>query len=162
MSGIPDREDRPLAHCCGSNGPPSATRSLQGGGLVIDPTNTCDVNNLTYSAYSTHFTQPTYIHFMCFFAVYVYENHLHPVQSMFFYFMWQCHLLLFIYFMLLHVTVPILHTLHSLRTFTSCASLQYLSTLIICTQDVLLLLLNVKIPSTVALLLHATLCDSAI
>jgi uncharacterized membrane protein (DUF485 family) len=55
-------------------------------------------------------------------------NHLHPVQSTVFYFMWQC----LFYFMLFHMTVPILH---SLRTCTSCASLlQFLSTWIICTQ----------------------------
>ncbi len=152
--------DRPLPHCCWSNGPPSATRRLCGGGLVMDPTNTCDVHNLTYSAYSTHFAEPTYIHFMCFSTVHiclwesfatstvyvlllhvtmpstvvlllhatscdsaysthpaqptyihficfspvpVYMNHLH-VQSTFFYFMWQYHLLSFFYFMLLHAT----------------------------------------------------------
>jgi hypothetical protein len=67
----------------------------------------------------------------------IYENHLQPVQSMFFYFMWQCHLLSFFYFMLLHVTVPILHILHILRTFTSCASLQYMSTWIIFTYSLL-------------------------
>ncbi len=61
------------------------------------------------------------------------------------------------------MTVPILHTLHSRRKFTSFASLQYLS---ICKSfapsTVYVILLHVATLSTVVLLLHATSCDSAI
>ena len=47
---------RPLPHCRGGNGPPSATRRLRGGGAVVDSKNiVCHVNSSACHVYVTSF-----------------------------------------------------------------------------------------------------------
>jgi len=47
---------RPLPHCRGGNGPPSATRRLRGGGAVVDSKNiVCHVNSSACRVYVTSF-----------------------------------------------------------------------------------------------------------
>ncbi len=55
---------RPLPHCRGGNGPPSATRRLRGGGAVVDSKNiVCYVNSSACRVYVTSFYSTTSISF---------------------------------------------------------------------------------------------------
>ena len=55
---------RPLPHCRGGNGPPSATRRLRGGGAVVDSKNiVCHVNSSACRVYVTSFYSTTSISF---------------------------------------------------------------------------------------------------
>jgi hypothetical protein len=55
---------RPLPHCRGGNGPPSATRRLRGGGAVVDTKNiVCHVNSSTCRVYVNSFYSTIYISF---------------------------------------------------------------------------------------------------
>ena len=55
---------RPLPHCRGGNGPPSATRCLRGGGAVVDSKNiVCYVNSSACRVYVTSFYSTTSISF---------------------------------------------------------------------------------------------------